>query len=554
MTATLGSERVRVSRGRHQRWKLVTIPLVFALATVNFATNESGASGGRSPDHAHLKHQGTLTNTSLGGYTQIDQIDMLSPTMGYALATHPFGAGHFAFYLVRTTDLARTWTLQSRRIFVQNYPPRFSDEFEAESDPPMDFVSPEVGYVAGPNNVIYMTTNAGGSWSRLSLSGSYGITSEGVTVVSSLCTHSGTTSESCVNTISEFPLGSTVPEHSSRIPNPPSHSLQTALLAAGPGSTDVVNLSSDALSSGTSLLVTKNGGDTWQPLANPCAGQLIEQLSVSPTGDWLLSCIHDEGMSQGPARVFLSSNEGTSWRTVLNELHGTTLYYYFGENARTIFAASTNPAGGLGISTNGGRTWSDLESLGNTGGAPESVSVLGPTSALYQVYQGPIYVTRNDRTWTLVPPLPAGEYHGVPICTSDDTTVHLHRVTSGGLHYGYLDFTNEAHSSCYLYGVPQLQPLNSSGHAVGPVITTDINSSDGDFLVLSANGGPVNVDFQANQGYNSNSHCDARRASAVRIEFAPSSVFRLSLPSRTLVCTTFQSIFANQVAAGRGHP
>lgn len=291
-------------------------------------------------------------------------------------------------------------------------------------------------------------------------------------------------------------------------------------------------------------------------MTNPCAGQMIEQLAVAADGEWLLSCFHDEGMSQGPAKVFRSANDGSTWTTVLNEVHGTSIYYFFSGNGHVLFGAATNPAGGLAYSTDGGLKWTRLPILGNSGGASESVVNFGPMASIYQVNQGPLYVTRNDRTWTILPPLSAGTHDHLSICTKRDVKVQFHRYKSGGLHYEYLDFVNVAAVACYLDGVPIIRPVNSSGQKVGPWITTNGYSSSGDFVVLKAHGGEANVDFQINppSAYTRSAHCHAKRVSAVRIEFATTSQLRLSLGATPIsVCTTFASVSTNQVRPGPGH-
>jgi|GEM_PF-1345105 len=497
-----------------------------------------------------------LTNTALGGYTEVGQVDMLSPSLGYALAVHPMRGGRYAYYLVRTTNRAKTWTVQSRRLFVDTSPPLLADSANFESDPSIDFVSRNVGYVTGPSGTLYATNDAGTTWSSIAKADSYGVSDATLSVLSSRCTPAGAPNYSCSNTLREYPAGSTVAEHSASVPSDRSKSYLTALLAVAPGPIQVVNVNGDGVSKRSSLLITRDGGELWRTLDNPCAGLSIVQLAVATNGEWLLSCFLDEGMSQGPAKVFRSSDQGSTWQTVLNDVHGTTIYYFFNGNDRVIFGASTNPAGGLASSTDGGTHWTAISALGNTGGAAESVVNFGPTSSLYQVSQGPMYVTRNDRTWSVMAQLPSGVYQGLSICTKHDVKVQLRRYTSGGLHYASMDFTNDSGTSCYLDGVPTMQPLNADGHDVGPAITDNLLSLRGDFVILKARRGTANVPFLANppSSYGASAHCASKRASTVLIEFGRPSLFRVPLRSRPVsVCTTFPSIFTSQVRSGTGH-
>lgn len=497
-----------------------------------------------------------LTNTSLGGYTQLGQVDVLSPSLAYAIAAHPLSGGRYAYYLVRSVNFTK-WFIQSRQLFVDTLLPNLADFGSDDSDPYIDFVNREIGYVAGPNSGIYMTLDAGATWRRLPTAGSYGVSDSTVSVVSARCTRPGAPHYGCVNTLSEYLVGAATPYASATIPHGGARGNLTALLAAAPGPTQVINLDNDNFSTRSSLLITHDGGAQWETLANPCARYMIEQLTVARSGEWLLSCFLDQGMSQGPAKVLTSLNDGTTWHTMINEVHGTSIYYFFSENDRVIFGAPTNPAGGLTESHNGGRTWISLSELGNTGGAPESVSNLGPTSSLYQVFQGPMYVTRNDRSWTLLPQLPAGTFDGLSICTRRSVSATLHRFKSGGLHLTYMDFTSTTNKPCYLDGAPSMQPLNADGDAVGPAITAGVQSLNGDFVVLRHRGSVAGVPFTVNtpSSYGASAHCDARPFRSVRVNFSSPSAFTVPLKTRNVsVCTTLLGIFTAQVRLGRGPP
>jgi photosystem II stability/assembly factor-like uncharacterized protein len=535
-----------------KRLRLLEIAAFVAFLVVGIAVEPS--TSGAAPAISAGKPGSVLTNTSFGGYTQLGQIDMLSPSLGYALAAHPLGKGRYAYYLVRTDDLT-TWVVASRRLFEDDLLPNLADFSDFDSDPYLDFVNRAIGYVAGPNDGIYMTVDAGATWRRLPSAGSYGVSGSTVSVVSSRCSRPGARNYTCVNTFSEYRVGAATPYTTATIPHVGARSDLTALLAAAPGSTQVVNLDNDNDSTPSSLLITHDGGEAWHSLTNPCARYMIEQLAIAKDGEWLLSCFMDQGMSQGPAKVVTSTNDGATWHTMLNEVHGTSIYYFFGPSDHVIFGASTNPAGGLSESSDSGRTWHTLSVLGNTGGAPESVANFGPTSSLYQVFQGPVYVTHNGLDWTLQPQLPAGLYDGVAICTRRTVATTLYRFKSGGLHYAYVDFTNRTNQPCYLDGVPSMQPLDAHGHDVGPALTTEVQSLDGDFVVLKHRGSVASAAFSVAppSSYGASAHCEGQSARWLRINFSRPSVFRVSLKSpKVSVCTTFQGVSTTQVRLGRG--
>src|ERR1700684_3510606 len=217
--------------GSEKRLRLLTIAAFVAFLVVGSAV-ESPPGGAASAISAGMPGS-VLTNTSLGGYTQLGQVDMLSPTLGYALAAHPMGKGRYAYYLVRTNNLT-TWVVASRRLFEDDSLPNLADFSDFDSDPYLEFVTRSIGYVAGPKSGIYMTTDAGATWRRLPSAGSYGVSRSTVSVVSSRCSRPGARDYACVNTLSEYHVGDTTPYSTATIPHVGARSDLTDLLAAAP--------------------------------------------------------------------------------------------------------------------------------------------------------------------------------------------------------------------------------------------------------------------------------------------------------------------------------
>jgi len=62
-------------------------------------------------------------------------------------------------------------------------------------------------------------------------------------------------------------------------------------------------------------------------------------------------------------------------------------------------------------------------------------------------------------------------------------------LKSGGVGYTYVDFTNTGHTSCYLNGAPNLQPLGVGSVPIGLPVGSELVSSDGDFVILKSSGG-----------------------------------------------------------------
>lgn len=507
-----------------------------------------------------------LTNTALGSFSQLDQIDMLSPSLGYALATRTVGKSGYQYYLVRTVNLARTWTVVSEIPGVDDRYPIFTDFDTDDSDPFIYFANRNVGYVDGTDGLIYVTDDGGRTWKSIAsrrVTSSYGVSGDTTSVVTDSCTSGGPLS--CRGVLSEYPLGSATAETSRVIPTKGvDYGSGIGLLAVGSGSAQVIDLSNDNLSMASSLQLTRNDGLTWQTLDNPCSGSMIQQMIVENNGQWLLSCFHDYGMYHGTAQIFRSSDQGATWTTVLDDtpqkdvlgdLGATPVYLFFNGDDRILYGAMMGPAGGLMTSTDGGTDWTSDRLFSDTSGSPGSLSNFGPTDSIYQVFQGPAYVTRNGHTWRMLPQLPAGTYKGMSICTDRKVTSSVHVVTRTGLDTLKADFTNTSDKPCYLDGAPNVQPLNVGGVGVGPSLTTELINSNGDFVVLEAKGGEANVsmDFDPTIGIHPPSSCKAARVRVLHVAFGSPSSFYFRLTSQPKsVCRVAPSIFISSVKRGRG--
>jgi len=337
-------------------------------------------------------------------------------------------------------------------------------------------------------------------------------------------------------------------------------------LAVAPDSTEVVNVSSGGRTTRSSLLVTHDDGRVWSRLLNPCSGSMIEQLVVARDGQWLLSCFLDEGSYHGTAKIFRTSDDGARWSTVVDDtsqrdvvgnLGGTPAYLFFSGNDRVLYAAYMGPAGGLGVSFDGGSHWSPDSALGNTGGSPGSLSTFGPTSSIYQVWQGPMYVTHDNRTWHLLRALRAGTYHGLSICTSKDTNVSLRHVKSGAVAYTFVDFTNAGRTSCYLDGAPNLQPLGVGSVPIGLPVGSELVSSDGDFVILKPRGGVAHLSMYVTpaSNYRPVTTCDAKGAVALRLSFGAPSSFVLFLGAHPIIaCSKLPNVNLVSLRPGPGKP
>ena len=503
-----------------------------------------------------------LTNTALGGVSQLDQIDMVSGSLGYALATRPLGADHFRYYLVRTTDQARSWRIVSALPSTIDFYPIFSDFSGVGNDQSIDFASRRVGYVSVAGSPLYETLDAGRSWTRLVVAGTasgYAMSGRTLSVVSTRCPRATTVlPRPCSSALELFRVGSAVPDAVRTIPVRRSRFHQGAtLLAAVSATIDVVSQSNGGTTIGTSLLATHDGGQRWSTLVNPCSGLFIGQLIVNSRG-WLLTCFHDYGMYHFTAKMFRSSSDGASWSTVLDDtpmrnvvgnLGGTEVYVIPGGNGRLLYGVLLNPAGGLVESTDGGTTWSSVDAVGYSGGSPGWISDVGPTAAIYQVFQGAVFVTADGINFHVLPALAAGPYRGVDICTARTTSVHLRHATLGGVASTSLRFTNHGTGPCYLDGAPLIQPT-ALGRAVGPAGTTTLLTSTGNFVVL-APGEAADVPLYVNSIPPAAVPCAAQRATSLEVAFGSPSQFVVPLGRPIDVCTRSLSVTVSYVRASR---
>jgi photosystem II stability/assembly factor-like uncharacterized protein len=541
----------------------VTLLIVAVCVVLVFPVCAVGAASAATNDHVRA---GTvLTNTSLGGYTQLDQIDMLSPALGYAIATRVVGKDSYQYFLVRTTDLARRWTVVSE-IPNENEFPIFSDFNTDDSDLSIDFVNRESGYVTQPGGRIYVTNDAGHSWSALAFTShasSYAVAGSRTDVETTTCSSKNNMITRCRSELRQYAVGSTVPLDVRAVQTAGVRDPQNAAILAAPTSASVVvNLSNNNFSSAKSLEMTRDGGENWLTLDNPCTGSMIEQLLIASDGDWLLSCFHDFGMYHGIAQIFRSANQGATWTTVLDDgpqrdvkgnLNGGPVYLFFSGNDRILYSVALNPAGGLAQSTDGGTDWTDDRTIGNSGGSPGSIANFGPTSAIFQVFQGPVYETTNGRTWTTLPPLPAGRYRGMPVCTNHNATAKLFNLKSKGFDKVDVTLTNVSGGPCYLDGDPTLQTLKS-GRDVGPSSTGELVNARPEFVTLKANGGTAHLPILYNPPTGRGSlPCRAATVSKLQLDFGSPSRFVVPLSRRiSSICRASPNFFVNSVRRGTG--
>jgi photosystem II stability/assembly factor-like uncharacterized protein len=483
---------------------------------------------------------------------------MVTSTLGYGVvANNTFDPTRW-IYLVRTTNAGSSWTMQGALPYLSFH------QSGSELVPTIDFVNHRDGYVSMEGSVpgaLFMTTNGGISWSRVSTLGvtpTFMATSSTLAVVSDMCVHPHQESDFnlCPNELSLYEIGVSTPWRSVRIPRTSNIANRDAQLFAIVSPNTFVVSEGDPGGGGEhsrlSLSESSDAGITWRHLDDPCAGLGSDQLVAFSSDKWLLSCFLGEGMNQGIANLWRTSNGGASWSGVEHsDAEATTLVT--SGNQHIIFGEVGGATGGVVYSTDGGAKWIRTN-IDGQGGAPESLSTIGPTGAIDDVLGGLIYRTSNGHSWTALPELPASTYKGLPICTARDdvSTAFQWKALRAAIGPSGIIFTNRGSHTCYLDAAPIVQTVDGTARTpVGP--PADMTYEQSDFVILKAHGGRANTSLLlfSTKSYKPSSICGAKVATGMTISFGAPSHFFDRFPAPTKVCTTqFSTVQVIEVLPG----
>ncbi len=558
MTTTTGAPR-RIASPR----RLVAAIGALTVSMLPAPSSPAGASA-RSPFPVAAVGA-TLTDTSRGATTQIDLVDQLRPSLGYAVAA-PARDARGPVDLVRSSDFGRRWTIVGA---LPTSSTTFNDGVGFnEPDQLLHFVTPSTGYLAVPPQPIFVPRDAGTPWRRLAPPGvwpPYALRGGDLWVVSDHCT--GPVPPygplRCASELSAFRLGATTPFATTPVPAlGPAGGWRAAVALLAPTPSSVVVAEGGTEGGRSSLLATADAGRTWRQLADPCQG-IDPQQVLSVPGRWLLYCFGDGGMSQGLSELWTSTDAGATWALVARESQGVSDHSRIGDVSNhlyvngagtMLYGALGGAAGGLEYSTDDGAYWTSVAIATNWyGGAPEYVSTFGPTGAVFAILAGPQYVTTNGTSWRALPALAAGTYRGLRICTAADVSVHL-APTMTGVPASTLDypvvFTNESLTSCYLNGSPLVQTVaGANRHPVGqPSFPAGVTGRGG-YVVLAPHAS-ASVVVESDDAYHyAASYCRPVVEDGVTLAFAPPARFYVALPHRA-VCAGVPTTLNGGVARG----
>ena len=522
-----------------------------------------GIKAGASSVPSIATSSSVMTSTSLGLGTEIDSVDMIDSTRGFAVVSNSIVGRTNHYYMARTSDVGNQWTIVGRLPY-----PSFKG-VPSWNLPKLDFVTTSVGYVSAPGGGRVFVTNDGGrTWQVLSTPGIWPtirVRGDSTLVVSDVCTgrlpNYGPLQ--CPSVVSRYRLGRSTPEVTFPIPaiNHTPWRAATALATPTP-STLIVQEGGTQPGESTHLLESSDSGQKWRQLRDPCGQLLIQQLLTPSPKRWLLSCFLDGGMMQGTNQLWQSSDGGQRWTLLA---YSGEQRYYVGNIAdtwdtlavagdgRTIVSAVGGAAGGIEYSTDG-RHWIPARFNSSSGGAPEWIDSFGANGMLFGNQTGNVWRTFDGITWTPLKLL-AGRYRNLTICTGQRgvgvSVGTVHR--SSGTTTMAIVFTNGGPRDCYLNGAPSLQLVSGpTRKPIGPLATGYVFSRNRGFTVLRAHGGKASVSLTIQSlSAVSRASCRIRRSTGASIRFDPPATFSLSFGRHTqAVCALISTSQVSEVTPG----
>ncbi len=420
--------RARRRRLSHAIAAAVVLVLALVLITTILRSSTTPTTGTRSAEERQIGAAASLPRTS-----RIWTLDMMNQVSGFAVAG--VSSARRDEMLIETTNAGRTWSV------LGTLPYSF---VAGQFKPLLDFVTPTIGYTQAfregtkwvPDN-IYVTTDAGKSWSKLRITGEvpsdvdslanastspdFRVSNGAVSLVSLHCGADQVTG-ACPATLSEYRWGATTPFSSHRVlylgvgsKGRPA----TAYLLAAPSSRTAL------LAEGTgggpySLVLTTDSGAAWSLVPDPCnlhsPGGGIYMSGISLTASrWMLNCSQGTGMNHDSVLLSETNNEGRAWSTInYTAAWGATNGAIAGEidqvwtsnGANVLWSYSS--LGFTQVSRNGGRTWSLIRVNGKVlnssifGGWPIEFDPVGSSEAYFVTRSGQILLTRNGTNFTPV--------------------------------------------------------------------------------------------------------------------------------------------------------
>jgi hypothetical protein len=409
--------------------------IVLTVAVIGLSTLRGGPNVPQATADSPGRNQ-IAADTSLPLKSRIWTLDMLNTSSGYAVAG--VSSAKHDEQLIKTTNEGHSWSV------VGALPYSF---VAGQTKPLLHFVTPSIGYTQTfsvgtkwlPDN-IYVTNDAGKSWSKLRFSGQvpsafnadpgasaspdFRISNGAVSLLTLQCAvRDGIESGgSCPATLSDYHWGAMTPFSSHRVAylGVGSKGVQDSAYLMDAPSASTALVAEDATTGGPfSFVLTTNSGKTWSSLANPCKayhgapGMSISGVTLT-SSRWLLNCSQGTGMNHATVLLSETTNDGHSWSTInytpawsakAGAIAGEMDQVWTSSGGNVLWSYSL--LGFIQVSTNGGRTWSPIivngkKSNSNTGGAPIEFDPVGTSGAYFVTMTGQVLLTRNGTNFTPV--------------------------------------------------------------------------------------------------------------------------------------------------------
>ncbi len=343
---------------------------------------------------------------------------MFSTTTGVAVASKTAprqcpgcsGESIGPYYLAGTVDGGVHWTVTGR------LPSDVADPFFASVR--LAFANPDEGYLdyrpsgTGPPVILY-TTTGGRTWSTLhppaTRAGIESLIGTSLWVGADICPSGVTTGPACKSGLLTYTLGHPDPDSEMTIPveGVPRADVGTPeqpdIIGRIDATTAVVREGGEG--GPTSLQLTDDSGQHWQPLPDPCGSVVPEGVVVTTPGTWTMYCSIDGGLNQGHVEVYTTTDQGRHWAFTAQANPGDPTAGTIPDTLGYDLTASGNGQDlwlvgnvvGLIASADAGAHWTNV--FIQTDGAQPILATAGATEAWLPTPTG-LYHTTDGTTWS----------------------------------------------------------------------------------------------------------------------------------------------------------
>ena len=396
-------------RTRRRRLRVGLLALIFLVVVLLMAGGGVliGRTVSSTTSPPSSRRGSVVTSSTLGPSTTIGDVQMQSAQRGVAVAYAYVPQSSPTYYLVSTSDAARTWHVVAP----------LGRDGRVYFSPTLHFVNSLVGYVsfASPPR-IEVTVDGGLTWRRLTTTApgivenpiSFAVLGNTATTVWTSCVQ-GVVAQYCHSWIEMFRVGATSPLSRHAIPDYNGNFSTERLLDVTPSNAIFI------VSSSGQLHESLNAGLTWRTVATPCAAtsgsspfvMAPAQFTTFAKGNWLLGCAVGTGMMHENTSLWSSPDHGATWHNLAynaiahpekGNLLGEALSFVWSNDHRILYTLWQGAISGVGWTSNGTQWHWTLDDSVNAG----YEAFLSPFDSHGAIYSSPVDVlaaTSNGSSW-----------------------------------------------------------------------------------------------------------------------------------------------------------